>query len=340
MADYERGYDANFVENVNDLFKCGVCFLVMKEPVQVIECGHKFCKTCYEHLKIHSLNSGSELLCPLDRTLVNDKEVFPDKGIERKIQDLQVKCDHFDRGCNWINELRCLQGHLDEECVFQIIACPNDGCTEKVTRNELKGHEQTCTKREVNQGLKIKKLESLVNQLTERLSICENQMQESYRLIANLNGQIVSLKFPTKTKLVGYYQWNITDYTRKCSKGRIGSCPFVTLNGYNCLLHAEWTGKEKTQFGLFFGLLVGERDDDLVWPFNMKVTFECCSMDNEKRVHSLDRSTANDYTWGERPTKRSGGKGWGFPKFLSQPDIHKFIINNAIVINCYIETIN
>lgn len=56
MADYESGYDANFVENVNDLFKCGVCFLVMKEPVQVIECGHKFCKTCYEHLKIHSLN--------------------------------------------------------------------------------------------------------------------------------------------------------------------------------------------------------------------------------------------------------------------------------------------
>jgi len=45
------GYDVQFVNEANDV-TCCICLLVLKEPMQGEECGHRFCKSCAEGLRI------------------------------------------------------------------------------------------------------------------------------------------------------------------------------------------------------------------------------------------------------------------------------------------------
>ena len=44
------GYDYKFTGNVPDNFKCLVCLLPMKDPVQIVGCGHRLCSICLESL--------------------------------------------------------------------------------------------------------------------------------------------------------------------------------------------------------------------------------------------------------------------------------------------------
>ena len=50
----QYGFDANFISEVADNLKCGVCHLVMRQPVQIMTCGHRFCKPCFERIKGYS----------------------------------------------------------------------------------------------------------------------------------------------------------------------------------------------------------------------------------------------------------------------------------------------
>jgi len=46
------GYDVEFVDKLeqNDV-TCCICLLVLKEPMQAEECGHRFCKSCAKDLQ-------------------------------------------------------------------------------------------------------------------------------------------------------------------------------------------------------------------------------------------------------------------------------------------------
>ncbi len=44
------GYDADFVEELDDDFRCVVCLDAMKDPYQIVPCGHRFCRSCLEQL--------------------------------------------------------------------------------------------------------------------------------------------------------------------------------------------------------------------------------------------------------------------------------------------------
>lgn len=44
------GYDYEFASNVPEDLVCLVCKLTLKEPVQIVECGHRLCSICKESL--------------------------------------------------------------------------------------------------------------------------------------------------------------------------------------------------------------------------------------------------------------------------------------------------
>ena len=46
------GYDVEFVDKEPNDVTCCICLLVLKEPMQAEECGHRFCKSCAEDLRI------------------------------------------------------------------------------------------------------------------------------------------------------------------------------------------------------------------------------------------------------------------------------------------------
>ena len=52
----QYGFDANFISEVQDYLKCVVCHLVLRQPIQIMRCGHCFCEPCFERLKSYSRN--------------------------------------------------------------------------------------------------------------------------------------------------------------------------------------------------------------------------------------------------------------------------------------------
>ena len=49
-------------------------------------------------MKTHARSSNTDLRCPIDRNKVDVNHVFPDKGIERLVFDLTVKCPSVSEG--------------------------------------------------------------------------------------------------------------------------------------------------------------------------------------------------------------------------------------------------
>ena len=45
-----RGYEYEFTGEVPDDCECLVCQLPMKDPVQIVQCGHRLCNICMESL--------------------------------------------------------------------------------------------------------------------------------------------------------------------------------------------------------------------------------------------------------------------------------------------------
>ncbi|XP_078350399.1 TNF receptor-associated factor 6-A-like [Oculina patagonica] len=137
------GYDYEFTSRVPDDWECLVCHLTMKDPVQIVGCGHRLCNICME-----SLFRRPSPTCPADRQPLSREKIFPDAACHRKILDLTVKCPHF--GCSWTGELRAVEKH-QSECPFKVVKCPNSGCTEKLTKQALQGHmENECSWRKIN----------------------------------------------------------------------------------------------------------------------------------------------------------------------------------------------
>lgn len=44
------GYDNEFTSNVPEYWKCLICHLTLKDPVQIVGCGHRLCSICMESL--------------------------------------------------------------------------------------------------------------------------------------------------------------------------------------------------------------------------------------------------------------------------------------------------
>ena len=46
------GYDVDPVATVGERYECQICLLILRDPVQLSQCGHRFCKVCMDnHVK-------------------------------------------------------------------------------------------------------------------------------------------------------------------------------------------------------------------------------------------------------------------------------------------------
>ena len=44
------GYDYEFTSKVREDWECLVCHLPLKDPMQIVGCGHRLCNICLESL--------------------------------------------------------------------------------------------------------------------------------------------------------------------------------------------------------------------------------------------------------------------------------------------------
>lgn len=180
------GYDEDFIEDPPDYLKCSVCTFVLNMPVQ-FECGHRCCGLCLESFKKHQNENGLELTCPIDRTKIKMKKTFFDKGIERLILGLRVRCSRKYDGCAWMGELRNLQSHLDK--------C-NQAKTNDVI-DELKDRLVSCEKRIEEKDLAFV---CMRENFESEIKICKKEMDEKDVYIDEMETKLGHFKLELKGK--------------------------------------------------------------------------------------------------------------------------------------------
>ncbi len=145
------GFDCEFVKPPPSEYiqsECPVCLQIIREPHQVTCCGKKFCKACIEHIKM------TKKLCPTCKE--EDFFNFPDKGLKQSLYSLKVRCSHQKDGCEWTEELRQLDEHLNTDpqpekqldgCQFVEIDCIHN-CGDQLQRRNIQNHQiKDCPKR-------------------------------------------------------------------------------------------------------------------------------------------------------------------------------------------------
>lgn len=167
---YHKTVIIGFVNNPDPNFLCGICDLILRQPVQS-QCGHRFCKPCVIFVVKFS---NSPVMCPPCRKEGNDAdenhlstEVYPDNAIRRILQKLPSKCPNSGSGCLWIGEFAIYEAH-ENECEYTIVLCPNknEGCTAQLPKGQLIEHIQLqCPKRKIpcndcNESVTVDSLES------------------------------------------------------------------------------------------------------------------------------------------------------------------------------------
>ena len=128
-----------FLEPLEDDFKCPICYEILQEPHLTTCCGnHHLCKGCMKNVK------RANGRCPLCQQKPFDG--FIDKRFERQLNDLRVYCIYKSKGCEWIGNFGKIEQHLNTgkengECQFVVVECPvSVECKEYFLRKNLKNH--------------------------------------------------------------------------------------------------------------------------------------------------------------------------------------------------------
>ena len=121
-----------------DRFKCGLCENICEEPrYQYCGCQQVYCKKCldfYYDVFHHR--------CP--RCQKETKELEPTVSFKETILNLNLKCKNFDINCQWVGKFKDYKEHIEQNCLKEIINCPNKGCVIKLKRENMKDHLSKC----------------------------------------------------------------------------------------------------------------------------------------------------------------------------------------------------
>jgi hypothetical protein len=133
------GIDKTIVcEKNNGLLSTITCCICqdIAYPPSITKCNHLFCTQCITQW-LQQSNS-----CPQDREV--DPQPREDKTMMRVIESLEVVCHNHTKGCKEKGPLSDMRETHAKECLFEVVQCPNEGCTEKMERKALAEHEKVC----------------------------------------------------------------------------------------------------------------------------------------------------------------------------------------------------
>jgi len=134
---------------------CALCFGVMMVPSSGCPGGHCFCLVCYRLL----LPKG---FCPAGAaTRSQTEKLVRIRAMEGMIQALRCRCENaageegieaagaLQKDCRWRGCVGQLAAHLQGECGWAPVPCPNQGCAELLLRKDLLNHDAICGERKV-----------------------------------------------------------------------------------------------------------------------------------------------------------------------------------------------
>lgn len=110
------GFDTDLIiSSIDDELKCPICYRLLEDPVQGVNCDHVFCRLCINSW----LNSSNK--CPIDREqLFKHHLTSAPKILVNLINRLEAKCSNSAHGCNVTLPLGLLCEHL-KWCYFRSV---------------------------------------------------------------------------------------------------------------------------------------------------------------------------------------------------------------------------
>lgn len=134
------GYDCELIDATHKSLQteCSVCLLTLREPHLISCCGHNFCRCCIEAI------SRSGKPCPLCNT--SEFKSLRNKGLERSLNELKVRCGNYSLGCTWVGELAKFDEHINSICLWGETECEYK-CGLHCKRREIVGHQLVCPSR-------------------------------------------------------------------------------------------------------------------------------------------------------------------------------------------------
>ena len=122
--DEELVINKNYLESLDNIYKCSICNKIMLNPVECEECGHNYCNDC--------INSSD---CPFG---CKTKIIKPASlAIKNLLSKLRFKCPNV--GCTIRYDYSKIEKH-NNECLFQKVKCPNKNCDKIMLRKDLSNH--------------------------------------------------------------------------------------------------------------------------------------------------------------------------------------------------------
>ena len=179
MASFDTGYeDERFQHPVGRSFHCCICANVFKDPVMCSPNEHLFCRACItRHLK----NSQKCPTCREPLTVETLKQAS--RTVTNLLDELQIRCKFFERGCTQVVELANLESH-EADCGFAPAICSNEGCQLEVNKQNLLHHETTVCEQRIVKCHSCDDIRREMAVVNEKLDQLEKKMAENQE---NLN---------------------------------------------------------------------------------------------------------------------------------------------------------
>ena len=140
------GYEQErFKDNVDIKLECGICLKVLKDPVQCSN-EHYFCRSCIET----SLRETSKACPTCQHHLTEETLTKPPRFLRETLQELIIRCDNENRGCQELIKLEFLDRHV-QNCGYSPTRCSNAGCKEMINPHDKQRHElELCQFRKID----------------------------------------------------------------------------------------------------------------------------------------------------------------------------------------------
>ena len=313
------GYDCEFVNPPDPKIlqtECSICQQVLREPQQNADCGHIFCKTCIGRVQ------AIKKPCPECNTGLN---TFPNRSLQRTLNQLQVRCTYQNVGCDWTGELGELEKHLLAGCS---IPCEFSyaGCTVRMTRKDTVTHmkeDQThhiklLAKKVKEQNRKLEEQNRQIEELNMKLKSKDEVIEAMTRKMKKEHATKLHSKDEERAEKQAFtsepLQLIMNEFEHRKNNNRDWfSEPFYTHpQGYRMCVHIYPNGfgnERGTHVSLFTHIMKGEFDDQLSWPFEGKITVELLNQNAENDHHMHEFSYDKDCKHGHRVT--IGEKNYG-----------------------------
>ncbi|KAK3089919.1 hypothetical protein FSP39_007644 [Pinctada imbricata] len=124
-------------------FLCCVCHKVFLNPVSA-GCQHLFCQSCMGKRRMNERTQ----CCPICKTKFTKTLSPPSTEFKLNLLQLRIRCSNK---CGLVLNLGDFPEHLDEDCPFTPVLCPNKakGCKKRIRRCDIKRHVEQCDYRDV-----------------------------------------------------------------------------------------------------------------------------------------------------------------------------------------------